>query len=173
MLIPLKAKIKEPWIIMKSNMLLELSQDKDLKHQDIRVLLYYLGCTDFENIINVSQADIAKSLDMKSSAISRACKKLVAKGILLETGKRGRSNVYTLNAAYGWRGRINANYYSAMSASDDQAYLRSDEGKQRRDELADHKIRRLKKDKAATPTNTEVDPNEPLPIIEYLKQQQG
>lgn len=173
MLIPLKAKIKEPWLIFKQEALAILALDKDLKHQDLRVLLYYFSVTDFENTISIPQIEVAKALTMQHSVISRACKKLVAKGILLEGAKKGRSTTYLLNAAYAWRGKVNANYYTAMEKSDDRAYLHSKECMQRRDDLKNHKVKRLQKDKSALMSASEVDPNEPLPIIEYLKQQQG
>jgi DNA-binding transcriptional regulator GbsR (MarR family) len=70
----------------------------------------YLGSIRFENIIEITQREIAEILEMKKEHVSRATKKLVSKNILIEESKAGRSKIYRLNTFYGWKGRINKVY---------------------------------------------------------------
>lgn len=109
-LVPIRQKLKDDFSMLTGQGLINLAMDADLKHQDWRVLAVYLGCVEFENIIQISQKDVAEILKMKKVDVSRATKKLVAKNILVEETKMGRSKVYRLNTVYGWKGRINKTY---------------------------------------------------------------
>lgn len=101
-----KKRLKDRFMMMTGQGLTMLARDKDLKGEDWKVLLVYLGTTDFENIVTICQKDITEILGMKKGNVSRATKKLVSKNILLEVAKSGRSNVYRLNTVYGWKEKL-------------------------------------------------------------------
>jgi hypothetical protein len=83
----------------------ELARDKELTGTVLRVFLYSVGHIDYENLISISQTDIAKELGMKQQDVSKAFRILATKGIFLEGDKQGVYRDYYLNEEYGWRGR--------------------------------------------------------------------
>lgn len=112
-LVPVKNKLRDPFMLAAREGRLRLSKDKDLTIQDRRVLDVYEASMDYENWIYMSQQEIADYLGMQKSHVSRSVKKLVEKKILIEGPKAGRSKTYRLNAFYGWRGKIGKEYYQA------------------------------------------------------------
>jgi len=112
-----KRGLKDRHNMMTNPGLLALAIDADLKLEDLRVLLVYLGSMDFENIIDIPQKEVAEILDMKRENVSRSTKKLVTKHILIEEAKSGRSKVYRLNTAYGWKGKV-TNQYTELLEKD-------------------------------------------------------
>lgn len=99
-----KPGIGEEFMMIKQSALLRLAADKDLTGDDRRVLDVYIGYADWENIVRISQKEIADYLDIKPSHVSRSTKKLVEKKILIEIGKCGRHKHYQFNEFYGWKG---------------------------------------------------------------------
>lgn len=87
-------------------MFIGLAADRELTLEPSKVFLYLLGKLDFDNYIYVPQVEIAKALNMKPSAVSRAIGLLASKGILLEGPKVNRSRTFRLNHTYGWKGRL-------------------------------------------------------------------
>jgi hypothetical protein len=79
----------------------------ELNHEQTKVLMMLLAELDYENYIQVAQIDIAESLAMKKSAVSRAIRHLLEFGIILEGPKIGRSKTYRLNPQFGWKGTVN------------------------------------------------------------------
>lgn len=71
---------------------------------DFRVLMAMLERLDFDNLIQVSQADVAGELEMDRAQVNRAVKRLVELGALLEGPKIGTSRSYRLNPSFGWKG---------------------------------------------------------------------
>ena len=63
-----------------------------------------LSVLDYENLIQVSQADIARELDMHRQHVQRSIKRLIQLGIILEGVKIGISRSYRLNPSFGWKG---------------------------------------------------------------------
>jgi hypothetical protein len=110
-LIPDKNKLRDPFMLAAREGFIRLAKDKDLTGEDRRVLDVYLASMDFENWIHISQQDIADLLEMPKQNVSRSTKRLVEKTILIEGPKVGRSKTFRLNAFYGWKGRINKEYY--------------------------------------------------------------
>ena len=90
-----------------------LSIANELNHDQTRVLLALLADLDYENYIQVAQADICKSLSMLKPNVSRAVRGLLEREILLEGPKVGRSKTYRLNPQYGWKGTI-SNHKQAL-----------------------------------------------------------
>lgn len=71
---------------------------------------------DFENYIQLSQAEIAKELDMQPSNVSRAMKRLISIGIIGEGPKVGRSKTYRLHPEAAWRGKPKAHHAAREQA---------------------------------------------------------
>lgn len=85
----------------------------ELNHEQTKVLMMLLAELDYENYIQVAQIDIAESLTMKKSAVSRAIRHLLEFGIILEGPKIGRSKTYRLNPQFGWKGTV-SNHKKAL-----------------------------------------------------------
>lgn len=79
----------------------------ELNHEQTRVLMMLLADLDYENYIQVAQIEIANSLGMKKSNVSKAVKNLIDFEIILEGPKIGRSKTYRLNPQFGWKGTVN------------------------------------------------------------------
>ncbi|EMX4631907.1 helix-turn-helix domain-containing protein [Salmonella enterica] len=85
----------------------------ELNHEQTKVLMMLLADLDYENYIQVAQIDIAESLGMKKSNVSKAVKNLIEFGIILEGPKIGRSKTYRLNPQFGWKGTV-SNHRKAL-----------------------------------------------------------
>lgn len=112
-LIPVRNKLRDPFMLAAREGFMRLAKDTDLTIQDRRILDVYFASVDYENWIYMSQQEIADYLGMKKSNVSRSIKKLKEKQILIEGPKAGRSKTFRLNAFYGWKGRIGKEYYEA------------------------------------------------------------
>ena len=86
---------------------------RELEGSDFKVLFKLLAVLDYENLIQVSQVEIAKSLGMRPPHVNRSIKHLVSLGCLLEGPKIGRSVSYRLNPSFGWKGSA-ANHKKAL-----------------------------------------------------------
>ena len=75
----------------------EILSQSDLGANDFKVLMKLLSVLDYENLIQVSQADIARELDMHRQHVQRSIKRLIQLGIILEGVKIGISRSYRLN----------------------------------------------------------------------------
>lgn len=90
------------WLAMSFNAASIFKGIRDIEQQ--RVFWALIERLDFENYINVVQADIARELEMQRSNVSRAIKELVEQDIILKGPKIGRNVTYQLNPNLGWRG---------------------------------------------------------------------
>ena len=77
---------------------------KQSKGNDFKVLMKLLSVLDYENLIQVSQAEIARELNMHRQHVQRSIKRLLDLGIVLEGVKIGISRSYRLNPNFGWKG---------------------------------------------------------------------
>lgn len=78
----------------------------NLNGEQFKVLMMLLADLDYENYIQVAQADIAEALSMQKTHVSRAVKGLIELGVMLEGPKIGRSKTYRLNPQFGWKGTV-------------------------------------------------------------------
>jgi hypothetical protein len=90
------------WLAMSFNAASIFKGIRDIEQQ--RVFWALIERLDFENYINVVQADIARELEMQRPHVSRAIKELVEQDIILKGPKIGRNVTYRLNPNLGWRG---------------------------------------------------------------------
>lgn len=100
-----RERCKEPFVRMWDDGLQALALDKDFRGRPMAILVYLMGNLDFGNYALVTQADIAKAMDMPRPDVSVAFKLLVEKGVLQEGPRAGRSKSYRLNSSYGWKGK--------------------------------------------------------------------
>lgn len=84
----------------------DLAKDKQLRGAPRSVLDYLMSILDYENDLKITQAIIAKELDMGANRVSEAIKVLIDKKILLKGPKLGCSWSYRLNHKYGWKGKV-------------------------------------------------------------------
>lgn len=86
---------------------------KTLTGEQFKVLMMLLASLDYENFIQVAQADIAEKLEMQKTNVSRSIKGLIDLGVIIEGPKIGRSKSYRLNPQFGWKGTI-SNHKKAL-----------------------------------------------------------
>lgn len=90
------------WFAMAQDALAMLKTIK--KVDDFRVLMALLERLDFNNLIQVSQAEVARELEMDPAQVNRAIKRLVKLDAVLPGPKVGTSMSYRLNPSFGWKG---------------------------------------------------------------------
>ena len=79
---------------------------KELTGEQFKVLMLMLADLDYENFIQIAQADIAETLGMQKTNVSRAVRALLDVGVIFEGPKVGRSKTYRLNEQFGWKGTV-------------------------------------------------------------------
>ena len=98
-----KNGFQQGWLAMAQNGA-EILAQSDLGANDFKVLMKLLSVLDYENLIQVSQVDIARELDMHRQHVQRSIKLFIQLGIILEGVKIGISRSYRLNPSFGWKG---------------------------------------------------------------------
>ncbi|MCV5244375.1 MarR family transcriptional regulator, partial [Escherichia coli] len=86
---------------------------KTLTGEQFKVLMMLLADLDYENYIQIAQADIADALGMQKTNVSRSVKALIALSVILQGPKVGRSYSYRLNPQFGWKGTV-SNHKKAL-----------------------------------------------------------
>jgi len=76
----------------------------ELGGDDLKVFLYLTSMVDFENLLVVNQADVARAMGKRYQNINRSIKRLVAMAVLLEGPRIGTSRSYRFNPEFGWKG---------------------------------------------------------------------
>ena len=99
---PRRNGFRNGWVSMNQDALGIIKQFTRV--EDFRVLMALLERLDFENLIQVSQADIARDLKMDRAQVNRAIKRLIAADAIIEGPKIGISKSYRLNPNFGWKG---------------------------------------------------------------------
>lgn len=72
--------------------------------EDYRVLLALLAKLDWDNMIVLSQSELARELEMHRPNVSQAIRRLVDLGVIIKGAKMGVHQSYRLNPNYGWKG---------------------------------------------------------------------
>lgn len=108
--------------------LCELAKDRDLTGVAFRVLAYMLSemiqVGKFDNAIHLTQARIARELNIDPSAVSVQINKFIEKGIFeripLKQKAKGRGTSYRLSKKIGWKGYAHQeDEEQAVSTTDD------------------------------------------------------
>ena len=100
-----RSQFGSDWFQMAQDTLRMINAHRnELGLEGIVVFNALMARLDFENFIQVSQADIASELDMRPSNVSRAMKRLDALGFI-RGPKVGRSHTLQLHPSLAWKGR--------------------------------------------------------------------
>ena len=115
------------WVMNSQEAFIIISQDKEMTRDALRVFMNICGKLNFENVIQVSQTKIAQEIDIDKYRVSKAIKLLIAKDILLQDSKIGRSFTYRLNPDYGWKGKVkNLNEYRKEIEDQEKLKIKKD-----------------------------------------------
>ena len=82
-----------------------IANDTEMKGMDLRVFLKMIGTAEFENIIPLSQTEIAKELKTYQQTISLSIKRLIDKNFI-EVVPYGRGSAYKLTERTAWKGKV-------------------------------------------------------------------
>lgn len=91
------------WVAMAQNAMLAMAKAA-IGDEARRVFFVVAAHIDFENWIQLSQAELSDEIGMKRSSFNRALKRLEAEGVILRGPKVGRSSTFRLNPEFGWKG---------------------------------------------------------------------
>lgn len=104
---PKFGKDKDFLFMFQSNALTKLALNENLQGNDFRLLLVLFEYLDFENLISITQKQLAGIMGIPQPHISVSLDRLIKEGIL-DKQKHGNRNVYKLNSSYAWKGRAAA-----------------------------------------------------------------
>jgi len=82
-----------------------IASSKDLNATDLRVLIAIIGNLEYENILNISQKNLAEKLKIQRPEITKSIKKLISKKYLHVIDRIGRQNIYQFNPNIAFRSR--------------------------------------------------------------------
>ncbi len=96
---------QQGWLAMGQNAALMFAQRRDeLGKEGFAVLMGALAKLDFENLLLLNQAELARELGMQRQNVQKGLKRLIAMGAILEGPRIGVSRAYRLNPEFGWKG---------------------------------------------------------------------
>jgi len=95
---------QQGWVAMAQAPLDLLADDPHISGEELRVLLKILGRLDFNNLLVLNQADLARQMNLHRQAVQRGIRRLVARKVVLEGPRIGVSRSYRLNPRFGWKG---------------------------------------------------------------------
>ena len=98
-----KNGFQKGWMAMAQESMMMLAQS-NLTGNDMKVMWAMLARLDYENLIQVNQAEVAEQVGMNRHNVNRSIKKLIDLGVVLEGVRIGISRSYRLNPNFGWKG---------------------------------------------------------------------
>ena len=102
---PIKMLTDKPHVRVFSDGLGRLAVDRKLTPTDKNVLLFLISIMEYENILNVTQKELAEKLGIDAAEVSRSIKRLIENAYLRIVDKSGRQNIYQLNPHIGFKSR--------------------------------------------------------------------
>ena len=84
----------------------QAEMEKPLTQTEYRVRDWIMGTIGIGNYVYVNQAEMARRLRIQRADASRAIKRLIELGILLQGPKSGKSNTYMVNPAFCFSGGL-------------------------------------------------------------------
>ena len=87
----------------------------NLTGNDMKVMWAMLARLDYENLIQVNQAEVAEQVGMNRHHVNRSIKKLIELGVVLEGVKIGISRSLELNLTLGGKAQPKATGRPCMS----------------------------------------------------------
>lgn len=100
-----KKHLKEDYARCFLNEMENIASNKDLNATDLRLLITIIGNLEYENILNISQKDLAEKLKIPRPAITKSIKKLISRKYLQIINKIGKQNIYQFNPNIAFRSR--------------------------------------------------------------------
>lgn len=94
-------------VMLNQTACIELAQDKRLGGAEFRVFYALLSLMDYEDSVQISQADICEMIGMKQKSVSAAIKTLIEADVLRSIDKLGQNTTYILNPHYVSRSNTN------------------------------------------------------------------
>ena len=76
----------------------------NLTGNDMKVMWAMLARLDYENLIQVNQAEVAEQVGMNRHNVNRSIKKLIELGVVLEGALKSVSVAHTGSTNFGWKG---------------------------------------------------------------------
>ena len=98
-----KNGFQKGWMAMAQEAMMMLAKS-NLTGNDMKVMWAMLARLDYENLIQVNQAEVSEQVGMNRHNVNRSIKKLIELGVILEGVKIGISRSYRLNPNFGWKG---------------------------------------------------------------------
>ena len=97
-----KNGFQKGWMAMAQEAMMMLAQS-NLTGNDMKVMWAMLARLDYENLIQVNQAEVAEQVGMNRHHVNRSIKKLIELGVVLEGVKIGISRLTGLILTLGER----------------------------------------------------------------------
>lgn len=91
------------WVAMSQDAMFALA-NAGLGDEGNRVVWALLAKLDFENWIQINQAELAKAINLDRSNFNRAMKLIEKKGLVFRGPRVGKSVTFRLNPNFGWKG---------------------------------------------------------------------
>lgn len=84
----------------------QAEMERPLTQTEYRVRDWLMGTIGIGNYVHVNQAEMARRLRIQRADASRAIKRLIDLGILIQGPKSGRSNTYMVSPAFCFAGNL-------------------------------------------------------------------
>ena len=84
----------------------QAEMERPLTQTEYRVRDWLMGTIGIGNYVHVNQAEMARRLRIQRADASRAIKRLISLGILIQGPKSGRSNTYMVSPAFCFSGGL-------------------------------------------------------------------
>ena len=88
----------------------QAEMERPLTQTEYRVRDWLMGTIGIGNYVHVNQAEMARRLRIQRADASRAIKRLIELGILIQGPKSGRSNTYMVSPAFCFAGGLGERY---------------------------------------------------------------
>lgn len=91
--------------------------EKPLSQTEYRVRDWIMGTIGIGNYVYINQAEMARRLRIERATASRAIKRLIELGILLQGPKSGKNNTYMVSPAFCFKGSLDQGQQIASKAA--------------------------------------------------------
>lgn len=95
----------EPFMIMFQQALVKVSKNRALTGTDRRVLFYLIGVMEYENLVPLTQRQIAEELETSQQEVSKSIQKLYDEGYLWVEKTYGSAYIYRISEDLVWKGK--------------------------------------------------------------------
>lgn len=95
----------------------QAEMEKPLTQTEYRVRDWIMGTIGIGNYVYINQAEMARRLRIQRADASRAIKRLIEEGILLQGPKSGKNNTYMVSPAFCFKGSLVEGQQQAAKAA--------------------------------------------------------